>query len=116
MKAVLDEGVDVFIEMNAHPILGLSVKEAIHEGIVVAALRRERSAWDVTLEALAETYVGGVDLNWQEVWNGTRANYVRLPAYPWQRERYWIEPRSRVASESGHSLFMTRVQSSEIGR
>ena len=112
MKTILDEGVEVFVEMNAHPILALSVKETLDEGSVIAALRRDRSAWDVTVEALAELYVAGADLNWQEVWSGTRGNYVRLPAYPWQRERYWIEPRRRVASESGHSLFMTRVQSS----
>ncbi|HEX5883032.1 MAG TPA: SDR family NAD(P)-dependent oxidoreductase, partial [Pyrinomonadaceae bacterium] len=112
MKAVLDEGADVFIEMNAHPILGLSVKEALDEGLVVAALRRERSAWEVTVEGLAEMYVAGADINWGEVWKGTRATYVRLPAYPWQRERYWIEPRQRVAVDSGRSLFTTRVQSS----
>src|SRR5262249_25419829 len=120
MEAILNEGVEVFVEMNAHPILGLWVKEALGrvEGSVVAALRRERCAWDVTVEGLAEIYVAGADLNWQEVWRGTRANYVRLPAYPWQRERYWIEPRrrvdqrlSRVAGGSGHPLFMTRVQS-----
>jgi acyl transferase domain-containing protein/acyl carrier protein len=119
MKAVLDEGADVFIEINAHPILGLCVKQASDAGVVIATLRKERSAWDVTVEGLAEIYVAGAELNWQEVWKETRANYVRLPAYPWQRERYWIEPRrrvgqqlSRVAGESGHPLFMTRVQSS----
>ncbi|HEU4713548.1 MAG TPA: type I polyketide synthase [Pyrinomonadaceae bacterium] len=111
MKAILDESVDTFIEMNAHPILGLWVKEASDQRVVVAALRRERSAWDVTLEALAEIYVAGADLDWEAVWQGRRGNYVRLPAYPWQRERYWIEPRPRTArAELG--LFMTRVQSS----
>lgn len=121
MAAILNEGVEVFIELNAHPILGLWVKEALGrvEGAVVAALRRERSAWEVTVEGLAEVYVAGADLNWQEIWKGTRANYVRLPAYPWQRKLYWIEPRprlgqrlSRVAGESGHPFFITRVQSS----
>lgn len=110
MKAIRDEGVDVFIEMNAHPILGLWVKEAADQSVVVGALRRERSAWDVTLEALAETYVAGADLDWEAVWQGRRGNFVRLPAYPWQRERYWIEPRRRVAGAD--SFFMTRIQSS----
>lgn len=112
IKAVLDEGAGVFIEMNAHPILALWVKEALDEGLVVAALRRERSAWEVTVEGLAEMYVAGADINWAEVWKGTRANYVRLPAYPWQRERYWIEPRQRVNQHVTGGLFITRVQSS----
>lgn len=119
MKAVLDEGADVFVELNAHPILGLSVKEALDDGLVVAALRRERSEWEVTVEGLAELYVAGADVNWGEVWQGTQANYVRLPAYPWQRERYWIEPRRRLVQRGsvagdgpGHPFFITRVQSS----
>lgn len=120
VDALLGEGVDAIIELNAHPILGLWVKETIDragaEGLVVAALRRERSAWEVTAEALAELYVNGVDLNWEQVWQGTRANYVRLPAYPWQRERYWIEPRPRrVTQATGaqtNPWFITRVQSS----
>ncbi len=118
VNAILAEGVDAIIELNAHPILGLWVKEAIDragaDGLVVAALRRERSAWEVTAEALAELYVSGVDLNWDEVWQGTRANYVRLPAYPWQRERYWIEPRQRTVTRAtgAHPLFSSRVQSS----
>ena len=111
MTAVLNEGADVFIEMNAHPILGLWVKEASDGGVAVAALRRERSAWEVTVQGLAEMYVAGADINWGEVWNGTRANYVRLPAYPWQRERYWIEPRRR-AEHVTNGVFVARVQSS----
>ncbi|HSK64468.1 MAG TPA: type I polyketide synthase, partial [Pyrinomonadaceae bacterium] len=119
MEAILDEA-EVFVEMNAHPILGLWVKEKQGaEGLVVAALRRERSEWEVTVEGLAEMYVAGADINWGEVWKGTRANYVRLPAYPWQRERYWIEPRRRVVQRGSvagagpdHPFFITRVQSS----
>lgn len=110
MKAIVDEGVDAFVEMNAHPILGLWVKEASDEGVVVGALRRERSAWEVTLEGVAEMYVAGADLDWDQVWKGRGGNFVRLPAYPWQRERYWTEPRRRVAS--AESFFITRVQSS----
>jgi NAD(P)-dependent dehydrogenase (short-subunit alcohol dehydrogenase family)/aryl carrier-like protein len=31
-------------------------------------------------------------INWEAVWRGRTARYVSLPAYPWQRRRFWIEP------------------------
>ncbi len=100
-RAAMEElarlGDAVYVEMNAHPVLGLWVREAVEEAsgpaTVVAALRRERSEAEVTLTGLAELYAAGVTMNWEAVWRGRTARYVDLPGYPWQRRRFWIEPR-----------------------
>ena len=86
--------------MSAHPVLGLYIREALEEAsnkpaTVVAALRRERSETEMTLTGLAELYAAGVSINWEAVWRGRAARYVSLPAYPWQRRRFWLEPRSQ---------------------
>ncbi|HKR14760.1 MAG TPA: amino acid adenylation domain-containing protein, partial [Pyrinomonadaceae bacterium] len=102
-RAAMEElarlGEAVYVEMNAHPVLGLWVREAVEEedgkpAVVVAALRRERSEVEVTLTGLAELYAAGVSINWEAVWRGRAARYVNLPSYPWQRRRFWIEPRT----------------------
>jgi NAD(P)-dependent dehydrogenase (short-subunit alcohol dehydrogenase family)/acyl carrier protein len=100
MQELAHSGDAVYVEMSAHPVLGLYIREALEEAnnkpaTVVAALRRERSDVEVTLTGLAELYAAGVSINWEAVWRGRMARYVNLPAYPWQRRRFWIEPRSQ---------------------
>ncbi|MGW9554641.1 SDR family NAD(P)-dependent oxidoreductase [Nocardiopsis sp. NPDC055551] len=41
------------------------------------------------LMRMADEYVGGADVDWAAVYEDTRAHRVRLPVYPFQRERYW---------------------------
>ncbi|HKY44287.1 MAG TPA: beta-ketoacyl synthase N-terminal-like domain-containing protein, partial [Pyrinomonadaceae bacterium] len=110
MQELAHLGKAVYVEMNAHPVLGLWVREAVEEAdgkpaTVVAALRRERSEAEVTLTGLAELYAAGVSINWDAVWRGRTRRYVSLPTYPWQRRRFWIEARvppreSQVFTES----------------
>ncbi|HEX5884362.1 MAG TPA: SDR family NAD(P)-dependent oxidoreductase, partial [Pyrinomonadaceae bacterium] len=101
MQELAHLGKAVYVEMNAHPVLGLWVREAVEEAdgkpaTVVATLRRERSETEVTLNGLAELYAAGVTINWEAVWRGRTARYTSLPGYPWQRRRFWIEPRASL--------------------
>jgi amino acid adenylation domain-containing protein len=48
------------------------------------------------LRALAVLYVQGQEIDWERL--GPRGRFVRLPAYPWQHERYWV---GTADSESG---------------
>ncbi|MCX4526354.1 SDR family NAD(P)-dependent oxidoreductase [Streptomyces sp. NBC_01551] len=41
------------------------------------------------LTALAAEFVGGADVDWTAAYADARARRVRLPGYPFQRERYW---------------------------
>src|SRR5262249_20757906 len=96
MQELARLGEAVYVEMNAHPVLGLWVREAVEEAsessaTVVAALRHERSEVEVTLAGLAELYAAGVTINWEAVWRGRTARYVSLPVYPWQRRRFWVD-------------------------
>ncbi len=118
MREAVREGAEVYVEMNAHPVLGLWVREAVEEErgaecVVVGALRREREEREVTVEGLAEVYARGVEVDWAEMWKagtvkdsetettaavagggvlGGAGRYVRIPGYAWQRQRFWIDP------------------------
>lgn len=43
--------------------------------------------------ALGDLWLGGVSVDWQKFHAGERLRRVPLPGYPFQRQRYWIEPR-----------------------
>ena len=92
------KGAGVYVEMNAHPVLGLWVREAAQEvaqeagqeagrgrgrgagaggegggggecgAVVIGAMRRERGEREVLMEGLGEAYAAGVEVGWEEVW------------------------------------------------
>jgi acyl transferase domain-containing protein len=68
MREMVRLGPTVLIEMNAHPVLGLWIGEAAGgDGVVIATMRRDRPAWEMTLEGLGQAYVAGLEVNWREI-------------------------------------------------
>jgi acyl transferase domain-containing protein len=57
---------------------------------VLPSLRRGDTDRRTLLASLAQLYVQGHQLAWEQV--APRAGQpVCLPTYPWQRERYWLD-------------------------
>jgi acyl transferase domain-containing protein len=53
------------------------------------------------MNKLAEAWSAGVEIDWRQLYGVTKPRRLNLPAYPFARERYWIEPvdpRTRVAA------------------
>jgi acyl transferase domain-containing protein len=66
---------------------------------------------DAVLTCLASAYSAGTAVTWEAVFSGMGATQVRLPGYPFQRKRYWLDaPITRdrggneVVRESVHPL------------
>jgi phthiocerol/phenolphthiocerol synthesis type-I polyketide synthase E len=49
-------------------------------------------ATEVLLMAAGRLWIAGVDLDWRSLHSGEQRSRLRLPTYPFQRRRYWIEP------------------------
>ncbi|HEV2634125.1 MAG TPA: beta-ketoacyl synthase N-terminal-like domain-containing protein [Actinocrinis sp.] len=47
---------------------------------------------DELLTLLAAAYTAGTEMSWEPSFAGTGARQVTLPGYPFQRERYWLDP------------------------
>ena len=63
-------------------------------GAVLPSLRREEEEHTVMLGSLGALYTLGYPVDWNRIYPaGGRC--VRLPFYPWQRERCWLEARGR---------------------
>lgn len=94
VQQLLEDGHDIFLEISAHPILLSSIQQGFHhlgqEGAVLPSLRREEEERAVMLGSLGALYTLGYPVDWSRIYPaGGRC--VRLPAYPWQRERCWLE-------------------------
>jgi acyl transferase domain-containing protein/nucleoside-diphosphate-sugar epimerase len=93
VAALLADGITAFVELAAHPVLGASIAECAADATepvhVLASQRRGRAQVDTMLAACAGLYAAGRAPDWVGL-NGGNANVIDLPAYPWQRERFWL--------------------------
>ncbi|MFI1972824.1 type I polyketide synthase [Streptomyces cinnamoneus] len=96
VKKLLDLGHSAFVESSPHPVLTAGVQDiadAAEAGVVATgSLRRDHGGTAQFLTALATLSVRGVAAGWARVFTGTGARRIDLPTYPFQRERFWVEP------------------------
>jgi len=96
---MMAEGIDTFLEIAPHPVLGSSIAECAVAGkrrvASYASLRRKEPELRAVSETLAAMHVVGVTIDWRAVIQG---KLVSLPRYSWQRERHWKESDGSLAS------------------
>ena len=84
----------LFLEISPHPVLAGSIMKCLaarkKEGTVIASLRRNESDRIMMLASLGKLYTLGYPIDWNRQHPGG-GRFVRLPLYPWQRERHWNE-------------------------
>ncbi|WP_394839240.1 type I polyketide synthase [Pendulispora rubella] len=116
VASLLEAGHTQFVEMSPHPLLLTAVEEAIaakgemSHTVAVPSFRRDADERAVMLESLGALYAKGYPVPWEKHYpTGTR---IKLPSYPWQRQRYWFVPPVRPtadASSTEHSLLGQRL-------
>ncbi|WP_282615678.1 type I polyketide synthase [Streptomyces sp. AgN23] len=103
VRVVLGEGIQVFVEASAHPVLTMGIEQTADDhgtqATVVGSLRRDEGGPARFLKSAAEAFVGGADVDWREVFAGTGARRVDLPTYAFQRRRYWLESEAAEAGD-----------------
>ncbi|GAA2999101.1 acyltransferase domain-containing protein [Actinokineospora diospyrosa] len=116
VRAMLDAGTTAFVEISPHPILLPAVEQVIADADAVAAvfpsLRRAEPERATMLDSLGGLTVLGVPSAMRTPGRlGTR-----LPAYPWQRERFWLDHigspgAPRGVGAGGHPVLGERLDS-----
>jgi acyl transferase domain-containing protein/acyl-CoA synthetase (AMP-forming)/AMP-acid ligase II/acyl carrier protein len=95
VSRMLADGYDTFVEISPHPILAIAVQECTRaagaSAVVIPSLRRGYPERAAILECLAALYVNGHDLPFEHLFAVDDSTCVSLPAYPWQRQRCWMD-------------------------
>jgi iturin family lipopeptide synthetase A len=92
----------VLLEAGPGATLAPLVKQhpaARQAGAVLASLQEGRGEEGV-LQALGRLWLAGVPVDWAGFQAGAQRRRVPLPTYPFQRQRYWIEPTLATAQVS----------------
>ena len=93
MRSLAELGCDVFLEIGPQPVLVGMGKRCLpgEELTWLPSLRKQHDDWQVLLDSVGALYVRGRALNWDGFDGDYRRAQVRLPTYPFQRERFWFE-------------------------
>jgi acyl transferase domain-containing protein/aryl carrier-like protein len=117
MEGLIHDGFDCFLEVGPHPVLASSIGECLADlgkkGARFCSLRRAEDESAGMRNSLASLYAAGFPVAWEK-FQSAGARFVRLPAYPWQRERHWSESEQSIADRIGvepHPLLGRRVAS-----
>jgi acyl transferase domain-containing protein len=87
------QGVTVFVEIGPKPILLPMGIPCLPEGVGVwlPSLRPGQSNWQQLLFSLAQLYSLGAPINWSGFDRDYPRHRLRLPTYPFERQRYWLD-------------------------
>ncbi|QLE41164.1 SDR family NAD(P)-dependent oxidoreductase [Nostoc sp. C052] len=127
IASLIQAGYNTFVEISAHPVLANSISEcqdlAGISGKVLPSLRRFEPERPTMLSSFGKLYTLGYPVDWYKLY--PQGRFVRLPSYPWQRERYWNEseetmgirigtiPHRLMLGQQVHPLLGSRLKSSQ---
>ena len=98
VNEVLAESGRVVVEAGpGSGLSGLVRMQAHGEAPVLLSLlgpsgRGEANEREAVVRVLARLWLEGLGVKWEELWRGERRRRVKLPTYPFERVRCWIDP------------------------
>ncbi|MFC4537117.1 SDR family NAD(P)-dependent oxidoreductase, partial [Sphaerisporangium dianthi] len=107
------DGFGFLVECSPHPVLATGLRETLEArgstAAVLGTLRRDQGGLDRFLASAAEACVRGLDPHWAAALPEDHAVPAGLPTYPFQRDRYWLDPgRTMTADVTSAGLASTR--------
>jgi acyl transferase domain-containing protein/acyl carrier protein len=94
VQAMLQAGVNIFVELSPHPVLSSMVLQCAatfpQSVQILPSLRQGRPEQFEMLKSLSTLFAAGAKIDWDGVYPES-GQVVPLPLYPWQRKRFWLD-------------------------
>nr|WP_215911530.1 type I polyketide synthase [Streptomyces coffeae] len=101
VRALADEGADVFVEVGPSGALTAMAQDTLDEvsgeSTAVALARKDRDETQSFTAGVAEAYVHGVGVDWGSVL--AAGTSVALPTYAFQHRSYWLHDPGRSSGD-----------------
>ena len=107
VRAAVADGLGTFVECGPRPVLSSAGSRTEPESRWTGALHPDHDDRTRLLEGLGTLFLAGLDPLWNVVHQG--APRGKLPPYPFQRKRHWLEPLPRSAEGGGGQVPLYRV-------
>ncbi len=103
LATLLQESERILLEVGpGHTLCTLARQQAAGGVVVLPTLRHPQtpvSDMVVLLETLEKLWLVGTHIDWARFYAHERRQRVPLPTYPFEHQRYWIEPSKQVGFE-----------------
>ncbi len=102
--AVLAERPRLLLEVGPGEALMGMARQQMTKSFAAASLgaeNRRKSDDFIFLDAAARLWQAGIDLKWRELEPSGKTSRIPLPTYPFEREKYWVEPAAAELHTSG---------------
>jgi malonyl CoA-acyl carrier protein transacylase len=100
MQVMHAQGLTHYVEMSPQPVLSAMGAECVSGGEWIASMREGVDPWPDLLAGLRALYCAGADIDWAGFDRGWQRRRVALPAYPFQRQRHWVEGLGQTPAKS----------------
>jgi acyl transferase domain-containing protein/acyl carrier protein len=114
LAALVDDGIDAFVELGPHPALLDVIRQALRavgqaDVPLLAPLHRDGDDQAGLLRTLCALYERGCDIRWGRSWPDP-PRMVSVPGYAWEHRPCWIErPHTRRPLPGGTTLLGERI-------
>jgi len=105
---LIASGFNVFMEIGPHPVLKNYIRQNLQDSgksaHILPSLRRKEAERKGMLGTLAKLYTVGYEVDWNKLFSKNAA-FLKLPLYPFQKERFWIDaPQAGSAAETDSTV------------
>ena len=114
MACLAQHGYRSFLEIGPHPVLIGQARACVSDDgafVWLASLRRGHADRRQMLDSLAALQVRGAQVDWRALHQGSDHRRVRVPTYPFQRQRFWLTRTApaKVVDSSGRPDTLYRL-------
>jgi amino acid adenylation domain-containing protein/non-ribosomal peptide synthase protein (TIGR01720 family) len=105
IKMTLKEGYNLFLEIGPGTTLNSLVKMHEPQAHVISSLphaKDQRSSLESLITALGKLWLASVPINWNKFYENESRQKIRLPGYPFEKKRYWIEAVTNCQTNNWH--------------
>jgi acyl transferase domain-containing protein/acyl carrier protein len=118
ISQLIEQFEGVFLEVGAGRTLSTLTTQHLGKNAkqqVVTSLRHvkeQQSDVKFLLQTLGRLWLAGVEIDWSGFYTFERRHRLPLPTYPFERQRYWIEPSKQ--SQNGHQAAVSLGKKPDI--
>ncbi|MDF5726640.1 MAG: amino acid adenylation domain-containing protein [Rhizonema sp. PD38] len=114
LQLLLEEPEGLLLEVGPGRTLSTFAKQSLKKAnrqIILTTLgqpQNRHSETEFLLTTLGQLWLAGIQLDWSGFYRHEQRYRIPLPTYPFERQRYWIEPQKQAATVKIHPISLDK--------